>query len=139
MVKKAVESDSRFEVSTVELDRPGVSYTVDTVRAVRAEHPDAELFLILGVDQFRELSTWHQPEELVRMIRLAVMDRGGESAAAVASDVPGGAQAIFVPVRRVDVSSTAIRSAVREGRDVAAWLVPPVAEIVEREGLYSGG
>jgi nicotinate-nucleotide adenylyltransferase len=137
MVKEAITSDPRFEVSTLEMDRPGPSYTVDTVRAVRAELPGAELFLIIGVDQFRDLDSWRDPEEIARLARLAVMDRDGESAQSLADTVPGGEEAFFVPVRRIDISSTAVRAAVREGCDAATWVPSGVAAIIEREGLYS--
>lgn len=137
MVREAATADPRFQVSTLELDRPGPSYTIDTVRAVRADLPEAELYLIIGVDQFRELESWHQPQELLRLIRLAVMDREGESARSVVVAVPGAEDASFVPVRRVDVSSTAVRSAIGEGRDIGDWLPPGVAAFIEREGLYS--
>jgi len=137
MVEEAVASDPRFEVSTLELDRPGPSYTVDTVRAVRAELPGAELFLIIGVDQFRHLDSWRAPDQIAQLVRLAVMDRDGESAQALADDVPGGEAALFVPVRRIDISSTAVRAAVREGRGAAMWVPSGVAAIIEREGLYS--
>ena len=139
MVHEAISSDPRFEACTLELDRAGPSYTIDTVRTLRARHPDAELYLIMGVDQLKELEDWHQPEELVRMVQLAVMDREGESAKSVAADVAGADQALFVPVRRVDLSSTGVRAAVAEGRDVSAWLPPGVAGIIAREGLYSDG
>jgi nicotinate-nucleotide adenylyltransferase len=137
MVRQAVQADPRFEVSTLELERSGPSYTVDTVRALRHEYPDAELFLVMGIDQFRELASWHEPEELVRLVRLAVMDREGESAEATVPSVPGAERALSVPVGRVDVSATAVRAAIREGREVSSWLPPGVERIIEREGLYS--
>ena len=137
MVRQAVQADPRFQVSTLELDRSGPSYTVDTVRALRREYPDAEIFLIMGVDQFRELASWREPEALAGLVRFAVMDRGGESARGVAPDVPGADRALSIPVRRVDVSATAIRAAIREGRDASSWLPPGVERIIEREGLYS--
>lgn len=138
MVREAIRADRRFEVSTVELERSGPSYTVDTARTLREEHPDAELYLVMGVDQYEELATWHEPEELLGLVRLAVMDRGGESARRTSVEVPGAEDAHFVAVRRVDVSSTAVREAVADGRDVTGWLPPGVSAIVERERLYSG-
>jgi nicotinate-nucleotide adenylyltransferase len=138
MVTEAVRADPRFAVSTVELDRSGPSYTIDTVRALRSERPDADFYLIIGVDQFKELDSWHEPEALVRSVHLVVMDREGRSARAAAAGVPGGEGALFVPVRRVDVSSTGIRAAVRAGEDVTDRVPPGIATIIERERLYSG-
>jgi nicotinate-nucleotide adenylyltransferase len=110
MVREAVRADPRFEVSTVEIERPGPSYAVDTVKALRGAMPDAELFLIIGAD---------------------------ESAEDFAPSVPGGREAVFVPVRRIDVSSTGVRAAVRSGRGAGDAIPPEIAAIIEREGLYS--
>jgi nicotinate-nucleotide adenylyltransferase len=137
MVREAVRGDPRFEVCTLELERPGASYTIDTLRALRSELPDAELFLILGADQFRAFDTWRDPVGVSRLARLAVMDRDGESARALAGHALGGRGAEFVPVRRVDISSTLVRAAAREGQDLEGWVPDGVGAIIERERLYS--
>lgn len=137
MARAAAAADARFEVSTLEIERPGASFTVDTVRTLRAEHPDAELYLIVGADEFRVFDTWREPAEIVRHVTLAVMDRGGESAASFRDLVPGGRDAIVVPVRRVDVSSTDVRARRGRGEDVTTLVPAGVGAIIEREGLYS--
>jgi len=137
MVRAAAVADPRFEVSTLEIDRPGASFMVDTVHALRDRHPGAELYLIVGADEFRAFDTWHEPTEIVRHVRLAVMDRGGESAAAFRHRVPGGADALFVPVRRIDVSSTEVRERRARGEGVESLVPAAVGAIIEREGLYS--
>lgn len=137
MVRAAAAGDSRFEVSTLELDRSGPSFTVDTVRSLRAAHSRAQLFLILGADQLAALETWREPEEIVRHVRLAVMDRGGVSAARAAHAHPVAADAVVVPVRRIDVSSTDVRARVRDGLDIGGLVPPDVRAIIERERLYS--
>jgi len=137
MVREAVRADPRFEVSTVEIDRPGPSYMVDTVRALRSALPEAELYLIIGADELQDFGSWRAPDEIVRHVRLAVMDRAGDPAEAHSHVVPKGAEAIFVPVRRVDVSSTEVRADVRAGRDPGDKIPPGVAAVIEREGLYS--
>jgi len=137
MVRAAAAADPRFEVSTVEMDRPGASYMVDTVKSLRATYPTADLYLIIGADEFRAFASWRRPEEIVGLVRLAVMDRAGESAATFRDGVPGGDEAVFVPVRRVDCSSSDIRARRRRGEDVGAWLQEGVRAIIERERLYS--
>jgi len=137
MVRAAASTDPRFEVSTLELDRPGASFTVDTVRALRRERPDAELYLILGADQLAVFDTWRDPEEIVGHVRLAVIDRDGESAADVARRLPAGSDAVVVPVRRIDVSSTEVRSRVRLGKEITGLVPDRVRTIIERERLYS--
>ncbi len=138
MVRAAADADPRFEVSTLEIDRPGPSYTVDTVRALRSSLPGAELFVIVGADQLRVFDTWHEPEEIVRLARLAVMDRGGQSAETLADGLPLASDAVFVPVTRVDVSSTMVRERRLQGRDIRDLVPDAVREIIERERLYSG-
>ena len=137
MVRAACVADPRFEVCTLEVERAGASYMVDTVRTLRSTYPEAELFLILGIDQFRLFDTWREPAEIARLIRLAVMDRRGESATSFRDPVPGGRDAIFVPVRRVDVSSTDVRARRRRGEDLSAWVPAGVRAVIERDGLYS--
>jgi nicotinate-nucleotide adenylyltransferase len=87
MVRAAASADDRFEVSAIEVERSGPSYTVDTVRALRAELGDADLFLIIGVDQYRAFDAWRNPAGILAHACLAVMDRVGESARAVHPDV----------------------------------------------------
>lgn len=137
MVREAAAADPRFGVATLELEREGPSYTVDTARVLGREHPDSELFLIVGADQLAVFDTWRDPEGIVEHVRLAVLDRGGESAAAAARALPAGAEAVVVPVRRVDVSSTDVRERVRDGLDIDDLVPPGVRTIIEREGLYS--
>lgn len=138
MVREAARADPRFDVSTIETERPGPSYMVDTVRTLREQRPDDELFLIIGADEFRVFDAWRAPGEIVKHVRLAVMDREGRAAQDFADGVTGGANAVFVPVRRVDISSSAVRAAVQQGRAADAWVPAGVAEVLEREGLYRG-
>jgi len=139
MVVEAVAADPRFEVSDVELERPGPSWTVETLRTLRVRHPDAELLLILGADQLRTFaSEWRDPEAILALATLAVMDRAGESAAVVAPELPGMERTVHVPVTRVDVSSSEIRALVRARRDVSPMLPPGVHDIIMREALYGG-
>ena len=152
MARVAAQGDARFEVLDMEVRREGPSYTVDTLRALRAElGAGAALFLILGVDQLEAFDAWRLPEEITRLATLAVMDREGESARTVQVDALAGAPrvgvdglearskppaVVFVPVRRVDVSSTEVRDRVRRGGDISELVPPAVSTIVERERLY---
>jgi len=137
MVRATASLDPRFGVDTLELDRPGPSYTIDTVRELKRRMPDAELWLIVGADQVRAFDSWREPAAIVEEVRLAIFDREGSSAQAAASALPKGARSVVVPVPRVDASSTAVRARVRAGQDVSALLPPAVRRIVERERLYS--
>lgn len=137
MVRAAVGADARFEASAIELEREGPSWTVDTLRTLRASHPAAELFLVLGADQVRTLATgWREPEEVLRLATLVLIDREGEEALGVAPDLPGIERAAHVRVRRVDLSSTRIREAVARGEDASDRLPAGVWEVIRRERLY---
>ncbi|MDZ7780336.1 MAG: nicotinate (nicotinamide) nucleotide adenylyltransferase [Gemmatimonadota bacterium] len=141
MVRRAAALDPRFEVDTRELERPPPSYTADTLEAIRGDFPDAELFLILGADQFEQFGRWRDPERIVAAARLAVMDRDETPARVFAPDVaeavPGLRDAtVFVPVRAVDVSSTAVREAVARGEDPAGSVPEGVARSIRARGLY---
>ncbi len=111
--------DPRFEVCRVEVERPGPSYTVDTLRWVRDTYDPATLYCVIGADQFRVIETWNRYEELVRWSRLAVMARGGDPPVAGEVALPFES----VAVTRVDVSSTRVRERLREGRSIR-HLVP---------------
>lgn len=138
MVRAAAAGDPRFEASDVELVREGPSYTVDTLRELRGRYPTAELFLVLGADQVRTLEHgWKEPEEVLRLATLVLMDREGEAAPHVAPDLPGMERAVHVQVTRVDVAATRIRAALAAGEDVAAQVPAGVLAVIRREGLYA--
>jgi nicotinate-nucleotide adenylyltransferase len=131
MLQLAVEGDDRFATDTLELERSGPSYTVDTIRELRARHPETEWTLLVGVDQYREFGSWRGPDEIRLMARIGVLNRGGEAAA-----VAGGRGDVEVPVTRIDISSTLVRARVAEGLPVR-YLVPPgVERLIHAEGLY---
>ncbi|NJD09496.1 MAG: nicotinate (nicotinamide) nucleotide adenylyltransferase [Gemmatimonadetes bacterium] len=137
MLALACGDDPRFRVETLELDRTGPSYTIDTLRAL-ASHGD-ELFLLIGTDQYAEFGTWREPEEVRRLATLGVLRRAGDEVriGAVGDDL-GGRPVRDVPVTRIDISSTLIREAVAAGRSIR-YLVPPGVEAyIRAHGLYRG-
>lgn len=111
LTRAAIADDDRFEVDALELQRTGASYTADTLRILRNRYPDAELFLLVGADAAREMHTWHQPEVVADLARVAVMSREGD-------DEDFGDGLMPVRVTRIDVSSTDIRERVRDGRSI---------------------
>lgn len=131
MLRAAVRGDARFEVDDLELRRPGPSYTVDTLRALRERFPCAELFFMIGADNVRELDSWREPEEIVRLARIVAVPRGCES---VDADAPF--PFVSVPVTRVGISATDIRRRVAAGESIRYLVPDPVREVVAREGLY---
>ncbi len=137
MVRAATAADPRFEVCTLELDRPGPSYTVDTARMLRSEHPEDELYLILGADQATEFDTWREPDRIVELVRLAIMNRGDKSGEDATTRLPSAAEVVVVPVRSIELSSSEVRRRVAAGGDIDGLVPPAVRAIIERERLYS--
>jgi nicotinate-nucleotide adenylyltransferase len=131
MVRAAVAGDPRFAVDDLELRRAGPSYTVDTLRELRARQPDAELFLLAGADLLAELPRWREPAEVLRLATLAVLTREGETLAG--REVPG---AVSVEVARVDVSATEVRRRVAAGETIRYLVPEAVRELVERHAAY---
>ena len=136
MTDAVIGVDSRFKLSRIEAERMGPSYTVETAYALKDGYPEAKLFLIIGTDQFRQLHLWKDPERLLSLVELVVMDRGGQQGAEHVPNVAGAENAHFVPVRKIDISSTDVRVAVNDGQNVSTLIPAAVEEIIVREGLY---
>jgi nicotinate-nucleotide adenylyltransferase len=135
MVRAAIAGNPCFEVDDLELRREGESYSVDTLRELRARYADAELFFVIGVDQLREFESWREPDEVTRLATLVAVSREGVDA----QEVTGGAAAFPVrpvSVTRIDLSATDVRKRVREGRSIRYLVPDAVIEVIEREGLY---
>lgn len=132
MVRAAIDGNGRFEASDLEIRRRGVSYTVDTVRALAT----GRLALILGGDSLGSFASWREPQEIVRHADLVVYRRPGD---AVRLDALPGWLADAVTVvdgPPLDLSSTALRARVAAGQTIR-YLVPDgVRAVVRREGLY---
>jgi nicotinate-nucleotide adenylyltransferase len=134
MVAAALEDIDGLEPSRLEIDRGGPSYTVDTLQELHAEHRGAELFLIVGGDVVRELSSWARADALPDLAQLVVVDRPGESW----MEPPARFRAHRLEIPALEISGTDIRRRVRAGFPID-FLVPPGAVRVIRErGLYAG-
>jgi nicotinate-nucleotide adenylyltransferase len=131
MCERLAECDPRISVDPIELDREGLSFTVDTLRAYRASRPAADLVLLLGEDAAATLPQWKEPEAIVALARVVVMTRDGGGAT-----LPSGLRVERVATRRVDVSATEVRSRVREGLPIRGFVPDAVAEYVVEHGLY---
>lgn len=129
MARLAVADDPRFAVVDVELRRSGRSYTVDTLRELHAQHPDDELFLILGWDAAKLLDTWHQPDEVRRLARVVIVTRPGSGRPAASSE-------LLCERPTPDISASRLRSALGRGEGVAEFVPAPVAEYIATHGLY---
>jgi nicotinate-nucleotide adenylyltransferase len=134
MVRLLLGDDSRFEVSTVELERDGLSFTVDTLEHFARAYPGAELVLLAGADVLETFHQWRNTERVMELARLAVLERRGEQTALPKKMKAGSVQRL--QTRRIDVSSTEIRERVRRGQQIRGFVTEGVAAHIERSGLY---
>jgi nicotinate-nucleotide adenylyltransferase len=139
MCRLAAAGDERIEVSELEVDRGGPSYTVDTLRALHEASPQDELTFVAGGDMAASLPGWRQPEEVLRLARFAVAERewAGRGEVEWALDgLHGRDRVVFFDMPRIDVSSSAIREGIAAGRPVRDLVPDAVARYIEQHGLY---
>jgi nicotinate-nucleotide adenylyltransferase len=133
MVDLAVADNSHFEVDQREIRREGPSYTVETLRELRAEQPDADLFLILGADALADLPNWHEPEGIVAMAMLAVAPRlDGE----LETPTLASGRVVSVDMPRIEISATDLRERARRGQSLRYLVPSPVETYIRQHGLY---
>lgn len=136
MARLATAGYPAFEAWDVELRREGPSYTVETVAALLAERPADSFVLVVGADTWPEIPGWREPERLLRLVEVAVVDRPGFPAGEPSAPFPGAR-----PPRRVSgpgllLSASAIREHARSGRSVRFLVPDAVAEHIAARGLY---
>lgn len=129
MTRLLAAADPRLEVDAVEVDRGGLSFTVDTLADYAGRHPDAELFFLAGADVLESFPRWREPERIRALATIAVMQRDGQP-----HRLPEGM--VAVQTRRVDVSSTEVRARVRAGLPVRGFVTDAVADYIAAERLY---
>ena len=141
MCKLAFARIPGCEVSSIELDRGGTSYTFETLTALSA--PDRELYLLMGTDMFLTLDTWRRPDEILRLATVVVASRTfyPETDEAIKKKRESllslyGGNIEFLKNRIFDVSSTFLREKITAGEDVSAWLDDEVIKYIEKEKLY---
>jgi nicotinate-nucleotide adenylyltransferase len=129
MLRLALADDDSCEIDAREL-APGASgYTVDTLRELRLElGADTELWLLLGADQYAKLDSWHRPEDVKRLARIAVFCRPGS---------PTPQKAKLIPLDPMNISASEIRARRARGEDIAGLVPPAVADYITRHGLYA--
>jgi nicotinate-nucleotide adenylyltransferase len=140
MVEAAVAGNAGFEVSRIEVDRDGPSYTVDTLAALCDADPGDHLVLILSAESYRDLSTWHEPRRILDLADLVVAPRVGYTDAdprLVPSQFPDAPAAIaFMDGPRIRLSASEIRQRAADGRSVRYLVPDAVAAYIGDHGLY---
>ncbi len=133
MTRQAVRGNKDFAVSELEVHKGGVSYTVDTLSALAAEYPGAELCLILGADSFMDFPTWKSPEEIVSMATLLVYPRSGITNV---KDQKFARHAEFIAAPRIEISSSMIRRRVSSGKGIRYFVPEAVENFIHARRLY---
>ncbi len=139
MCELAVSGDERLGASRLELERPGPSYTADTLRALRGGSPQDELFVILGGDQAADLPSWREPEEVFRLATVAAVEREGARREEIGEELaglPGAERLVFFDMPRVDISSTLVRERAAAGRPIRYLVPDAVADLIASRSLY---
>jgi len=140
MLELALATNPHFLISRVDLERPGPCYTVDTLVVLQEEWgAEAELWLIVGADSLLELRTWHHPERIIQLARLAVAPRPGNPLrrAELERSLPGLYERMrMIQAPLLEISGTDLRRRVREGRPVKYYLPEQVEAFIFEQGLY---
>ena len=146
MILMCIEDVPYFELSRVEIDRPGPHYTIDTVRIIQDENPDSELFFIMGGDVFRDLPNWDRPQEMFQTckIAVAVMRRPGFGNPELRLDmhndtIPEVEQnALLLSSPLVEFSSTDIVDRLTRGKSVRYMVPDYILHYIQAHQLYKG-
>jgi len=134
MVVLATISDERFRASRLELDHPGPTFTVDTLRRARRRWPDDDLFFITGADAYRDLASWREPEALVELAQMVAVSRPGYDLSRLDPFFRERVLPLVIP--GYEISSTEIRRRIATGRSVR-YLVPYEVEVyIAKHRLY---
>jgi nicotinate-nucleotide adenylyltransferase len=133
MIRLAVRDCPELQAGDLEIRRRGVSYTVDTLRALRTKFPRAELYLIMGSDVLPTLTTWKRPDEIARLATIAVVHRPGTR---IASPKVPGLRIRRLPIRGRTISSSEIRRRLAEGKSIDNMVHPEVHAYIMARNLY---
>ncbi len=139
MLRLAIGGITEFDVSTIEVDRAGPSYTLDTLLSLRIADPDADLLLLMGEDSLRDLTTWRQPEGILALAEIGVATRPGVNVnlATLAKTLPATRDRVaIVPIPDIGISSRDIRRRVSKGEPIRFQVPAPVEDHIRRRGLY---
>jgi nicotinate-nucleotide adenylyltransferase len=135
MCQLAVDEIEGLGVCDIELERGGVSYTVDTLTALHASDPDAALTLIVGADTAGTISSWREPERLFELAQLAVAARAGAAHERVLDSLEG-ARVRLLEMPAIAVSSSLVRERVARGEAIEGLVGAPLARYIDENGLY---
>lgn len=133
MLELTIGSDTRFEASRLELDRDGLSFTVDTLAALSAKSPGVSLFMLIGEDLATQIASWRDAVRIADLATIVVLMR---ETVAEASALESSLPMTRLATRRIELSSTEIRERVQGGRSIHGFVTDSVAAFIDAAGLY---
>lgn len=140
LLQAALKGDSRFEVSRVDIDRPGPHYALDTLRLLQEQMPQAQLFYLMGGDSLHDLPIWHEPQQFLDSCAgLGVMRRPGSriDLAEIEKFLPGISSCVtFIDAPLLEISSQEIRRRIAGGHTFRYYLPTAVYELIQKQHLY---
>jgi nicotinate-nucleotide adenylyltransferase len=136
----ATHTNKAFRCSPLELNRPGASYTVDTLIALREQHPDAELFYITGVDAIADILSWKRHEEVIQLATFIASTRTGLDLSTLKDRLPQAylERILLLGSLTLGISSTELRARLRQGLPIRYLTPDGVLEYIQKHGLYQG-
>lgn len=132
LLRLALAGETKYGVDAQELDRGGVSYTIDTVRNLRDAHPKAELFCLIGADHVPLLTKWRDARELSAAVEFLVIPRPGQEP----TPFPAGFAGSYLKGTPIGLSSSLLRERIKTGLPIDLLTKPAVAEAIKHKGLY---
>jgi nicotinate-nucleotide adenylyltransferase len=140
LVQSALRDNPFFEMSRVDLDRPGPHYTLDTIQFIAAQYPQADLYYLIGGDSLHDFPNWFEPRKILDAVKgLSVMRRPGDEIdlSVLEKQMPGISEKLaFVEAPLLEISSHQIRRRIREKRPYRYYLLPEVHRLISLEGYY---
>ena len=146
MLERAIQGERELQISTVEIDRGGVSFTAETLAAIRSERPEDELLLLMGSDALVDLPRWYRPELVCQLAIPAVVHRAGSAVVdfepmrtLVTEDRLQEIQSHQVEMPATEISSSQIRALIASGGPWESMVPAPVASYIDDNQLYRNG
>ncbi len=141
MVHLAIKEKPYFSLSTMEMDRPGNTYTIDTMKQLQQEHKENDYYFLIGADSLLDLKEWYRVEELLEITKFIVATRNHanmQDLRNVAGEltVQYGTEFSFLNMPNIDISSSDIRARLKAGKSVSTMLPKSVEDYIQRQGLY---
>ena len=141
MAQLAFAGVAKVQVDARETLRPGATYTIDTLNGLQVENPGAELFLLMGADQFRAFSSWHRWQDIARIATICIAARATSASAQSQNSMQNSAQTACkiqgIDMPAMDISATELRERVSQGLRVDHLVNTDVARYIAQHHLYS--